>query len=88
MRYHPKYCVKFLRKYSGDSTLAKENAQQMCIERDTGELRLDLMKGAVNTLLGVWDRYSQLLFEFQIDTGSYKAYKTLFKNKLHSQVTA
>ena len=81
-RYHLKCYVQFLRKHASDSTWSKERPQQMCIERVAEELSFGLKNGAVYTLLDVWGRYTQLLFEFQLDAGSYEASKTWFKNKL------
>ena len=40
VRYHLNCYVKFLRKYSGDSSLARKHPQQMCIERVAEESAL------------------------------------------------
>ena len=60
-----------------------DNPQKVCIERGAEELKCGMRSGAVYALLDVWERYSQLLSEFQVDAGSYRVHKTWFKRKLH-----
>ena len=82
-RYHLKCYVRFLRKHTSDGTSYNDNPQKVCIERVAEELKCGMRSGAVYTLLDVWERYSQLLSEFQVDAGSYRVHKTWFKRKLH-----
>ena len=44
----------------------------MCLKSVANELSTGLCHGEIYNLLDVWNRYSELLFEFQIETGLYK----------------
>ena len=80
-RYHLHCYVNFRRRTSGD-TAKTHDPVKICIQRVVQELSTGLSHGEIYNLLDVWNRYSELLSEFQIEAGLYRDNKTRFKDKL------
>lgn len=82
-RYHLHCYVNFKRRTSGaDRTANVHDPVKICIQRVVQELSSGLSNGDIYNLLDVWNRYSELLSEFQIEAGLYRDNKTRFKDKL------
>jgi len=82
-RYHLHCYVNFKRRTSGtDQTANTHDPVRICIHRVVQELSTGLSHGKIYNLLDVWNRYSELLSEFQIEAGLYRDNKSRFKDKL------
>ena len=79
-RYHLHCYVNFKRRTSGaDQTANTHDPVKICVQRVVQDLSTGLSHGEIYNLLDVWNRYSELLSEFQIEAGLYKNNKTRFK---------
>ena len=82
-RYHLQCYVNFKRRTSGSERIGNtQDPVNICIQRVVQELSTGLSNGDIYNLLDVWNRYSELLSEFQIEAGLYRDNKTRFKEKL------
>lgn len=82
-RYHLHCYVNFERRTSGAERSANaHDPVKICIQRVVQELSTGLNNGDIYNLLDVWNRYSELLSEFQVEPGLYRDNKTRFKDKL------
>lgn len=59
------------------------NHRQVCLETVAHEVSVDITLGEIYTLSDVWERYSRLLAEVEIDTRCYKQHRVYFKKQLH-----
>ena len=86
-RYHLQCYVQFKRKVSNASSSSVQTPRDVCFEKVASEVSNGLVKGDIYTLLDVWERYSSLLSEFNVDAGTYRNNKTRFKDKLQRLLT-
>lgn len=81
-RYHLQCYVQFNRKVSNSSSSTAQTPRDICMEKVAAEVSVGIARGDIYTLLDVWDRYSSLLSEFEIDAGIYRDNKSRLKEKL------
>ena len=78
-KYHVVCYNAFLRKYEGTSS-GENDPYSICLHNVANELRAGIAKGQIYSLKTVWERYSQLLADIDLDPEIYKPQH--FKTKL------
>lgn len=89
-KYHLNCYAKFIKKYEKNvkQTENEPRPDEICFISTMDELSKGLVRGEIYSLCTVWDRYCELLSDFQCDPGIYRsnAFKKRIKQHLGDQV--
>lgn len=78
-KYHLICYRAFFRKYQSTSS-GENDPYSICLHNVADELRAGLARGEICSLKTVWERYCELLVDFDLEPGIYKGQR--FKTKL------